>query len=336
MGGAHLTRIALVLNTRRAESEFQVEYDPPHTIELIEHGILATGHECIFTEADENIGENLKASKPDLVFNRAEGIRGDSRESHVPAILEMLGIPYVGSNVLTTAVGLNKAWTKKVLLYHGISTPEFHLCRSDQEAERVVRGFPYILKPNEEGSSMGITEENVVYDKAQLRRRFRQMIEEYEQPILVEQFVQGREFSTGLLGRPGGDPEVLSILEIDFSKFPEVGGVFGQKAKTVLDSLDHYVCPAQIPNGLKQSLERLSVNVWRALEVKDFVRIDFRTSDREELFFLEINPLPGMDFDKEENDLSFYPYMAMKSGYTYDKLIRRLLESACDRYGLKL
>lgn len=329
-------RIALILNTRHAESEFEVEYDPPHTIELIKHGILTTGHEYIFIEADENFVENLKALKPDLVFNRAEGLRGDSRESHVPAILEMLGIPYVGSNVLTTAIGLNKAWAKKVLLYHGISTPKFYVCKSDQEAERIRGGFPYILKPNEEGSSMGITEENLVHDKTQLRTRLKQMIEENQQPILIEQFIQGREFSTGLLGRPGQNPEVLSILEIDFSKFPEVGGVFGQRAKTVLDSLDHYICPAQIPKNLRKLLERISIDVWYALDVKDFARIDFRMNEKEKLFFLEINPLPGMDFDTEENDLSFYPYMAMKSGYTYDELIRRLLESACARYGLKL
>ena len=329
-------RIALILNTRCAESEFEVEYDPPHTIELIKHGILAAGHEYVFIEGDENLVENVKALKPDLAFNRAEGLRGDSRESHVPAILEMLGIPYVASNVLTTAIGLNKAWAKKVLLYHDISTPKFYVCKSDQEAERIRGGFPYILKPNEEGSSMGITEENVVHDKRQLRIKLKQMIEQYQQPILIEQFIQGREFSTGLLGRPGQDPEVLSILEIDFSKFPEVGGIFGQRAKTVLDSLDHYICPAQIPKKLGKLLERLSIDIWYALGVKDFARIDFRMNDKEEFFFLEINPLPGMDFDTEENDLSFYPYMAMKSGYTYDELIRRLLESACARYGLKL
>jgi len=329
-------RIASILNTRRAESEFEVEYDPPHTIELIKHGILATGHEYLFIEADENFVENLKASKPDLVFNRAEGLRGDSRESHVPAILEMLGIPYVGSNVLTTAIGLNKEWAKKVLLYRVISTPKFYVCKSDQESGKIRGAFPYILKPNEEGSSMGIIEENVVHNKLQLRTGLNKMIGEYQQPILVEQFIQGREFSTGLLGRPSQDPEVLSILEIDFSKFPEVEGVFGQRAKTVLDSLDHYICPAQIPKKLKNLLEGLSIDVWHALDVKDFARIDFRLNDKEEIFFLEINPLPGMDFDTEENDLSFYPYMAMKSGYSYDDLVRRLLESACARYGLKL
>jgi D-alanine--D-alanine ligase len=328
-------RIALVLNTRHAETEFEVEYDPPHTIELIKHGIEAAGHEYVFVEADENFAENIKKAKPDLVFNRAEGVRGDSRESHVPAILEMLGIPYVGSNVLTTAIGLNKAWTKKVLLYHGISTPNFFVCQTLKQAQEIIGGFPYILKPNEEGSSIGITEENLVHDKTQLHTKLKQMIGEYQQPILVEQFIEGREFSTGLLGRPEQDPEVLSILEIDFSKFPEVDGVYGQRAKTVLDSLDHYICPARIPEKLQKTLEQASVDIWYALEAKDFARIDFRMSREGKLFFLEINPLPGMDFDTEENDLSFYPYMAMKSGYSYDTLIRRLLESACSRYGLE-
>jgi D-alanine--D-alanine ligase len=329
-------RIALVLNTRHAETEFEVEYDPPHTIELIKHGIEETGNEYVFVEADENFAENIKKAKPDLVFNRAEGLRGDSRESHVPAILEMLDIPYVGSNVLTTAICLNKAWTKKALLYHGISTPKFYVCGNLQEAERINKGFPYIVKPNEEGSSIGITEENLVQDKTQLHTRLKQMLDEYHQPILVEQFIKGREFSTGLLGQVGGDPEVLSILEIDFSKFPEVGDVFGQRAKTVLDSLDHYVCPAKIPEELKSRLEQLSRDIWCALDAKDFARIDFRMNSEGELFFLEINPLPGMDFDTNENDLSFYPYMAMKSGYSYDMLVHRLLESACSRYCLKL
>jgi len=329
-------RIALVLNTRHTETEFEVEYDPPHTIELIKHGINATGHEYVFVEADENFAENIKKAKPDLVFNRAEGLKGDSRESHVPAILEMLNIPYVGSNVLTTAICLNKAWTKKALLYHDISTPKFYVCENLQEAERINKGFPYILKPNEEGSSIGITDENLVQDKTQLHTRLKQMLEEYQQSILVEQFIEGREFSTGLLGRPDEDPEVLAILEIDFSKFPEVCGVFGQRAKTVLDSLDHYICPAKIPEKLKKTLEQLSRDIWYALDAKDFARIDFRMNSEGGLFFLEINPLPGMDFDTEENDLSFYPYMAMNTGYSYDMLVRRLLESACSRYGLKL
>ncbi|MEJ2281635.1 MAG: ATP-grasp domain-containing protein [Candidatus Bathyarchaeota archaeon] len=205
-----------------------------------------------------------------------------------------------------------------------------------QETEKITKDFPYLLKPNEEGSSIGITEENLVYNKTQLKTKLKQMIKDYNQAILIEQFIAGREFSTGLLGLKNKNPEVLAILEIDFSKFPEVKGVFGQKAKTILDSLDHYICPAQISNEIKQKLENLSNEIWYALDIKDFARIDFRMNNKGELFFLEINPLPGMDFDTKENDLSFYPFMAMKSGYSYDMLIYRILESACERYDLKL
>jgi D-alanine-D-alanine ligase len=330
-------RIGLILNTRHESSEFEVEYDPPHTIELIKHGIEATGNEYAFIEADENVSENVKRLKPDLVFNRAEGLRGDSRESHVPAVLEMLDIPYVGAKVLSTAVCLNKAWTKKCLEHHSVSTAEFHVCSSIEESNKIAFHYPVILKPNEEGSSMGINEDNVVHDVTHLRSKLKQMLKDYQQGILIEQFIQGREFSVGVLGRPGKDPEVLPIIEIDFSKLPpQVGNVFGQRAKTIYDGLDHYVCPAKIPAELKKTLERTSVDACHYLDVPDFARMDYRMNDKGEVYFLEINPLPGMDFDMEHNDFSFFPYMAMKAGYSYDELVRRILESACYRYGLKL
>jgi D-alanine-D-alanine ligase len=328
-------RVALVLNTRKDESEFEVEYDPPHTVEMIKHGIESAGHDYLFIEADENILETLKQVKPDLVFNRAEGVRGESRESHIPAILEMLGIPYVGANVLSTAVCLNKGWTKKFLAFHGIVTPQFNILSSTRQVNKLDFIFPVILKPNEEGSSVGINEDNVVSDKKQLVKKLGLMLKEYQQPILVEQFIQGREFSVGVLDCLGPKPQVLALLEIDFSKFPsEVGGVYGQKAKTIYEGLDHYICPAKVRSDLKKKIERNSIEICKLLEVPDFARIDYRMDANEELYFLEINPLPGMDFDPDNLDISFYPYMADKSGYTYDQLIQKLIESAARRYGL--
>ncbi len=329
-------RVALVLNTRNDESEFEVEYDPPTTIELIKHGIEAAGHEYIFIEADETMLDNLQKIRPDLVFNRSEGLRGESRESHVPAILEMLEIPYVGANVLTTAVCLNKGWTKKVLSYHGILTPQFHIVSSLEEVDRITFEYPVILKPNEEGSSVGINEDNVVHNISQLKDKLASMLGEYIQEILIEQFIAGREFSVGTLGRPDGSLEVLPVVEVDFTNMPpEVGNVLGQRAKTILDDLSHYVCPANIDDTLRERLEQISLDVCKYLEVPDFARIDFRMDEKGRIFFLEINPLPGMDFDPEEQDISFFPLMAMKGEYTYDELIHRLLDSAIARYALK-
>ena len=141
-------KIAVVLNTRNEASEFQVEYDPPHTIELIKHGIIKAGHEYEFIEADENIVDHLKKVKPDLVFNRAEGIRGESRVSH--------------------AIGLNKTWAKKCLAYHKVLTPRFKTITDINEIKNFDVPFPVILKPNEEGSSMGINEDNVVRGLSEL------------------------------------------------------------------------------------------------------------------------------------------------------------------------
>jgi D-alanine-D-alanine ligase len=329
-------RVAVILNTRKDESEFEVEYDPPHTIEMIKHGIEAAGHEYVFIEADEGVLDSLKRERPDLVFNRAEGLRGESRESHVPAIMEMLGIPYVGANVLTTAVCLNKGWTKKVLSYHGVLTPQFHIVSSLGEVNSIKFEYPVILKPNEEGSSVGINEDNIVHNLTQLKAKLKQMLDEYAQSILIEQFIAGREFSVGILGTTEGPPEVLPIVEVDFTNMPpEVGGVLGQRAKTILDDLSHYVCPAKIDAKLKKRIEKITLDICRFLEVPDFARIDFRMDKKGDIFFLEINPLPGMDFDPEDQDISFFPLMAMKAGYTYDELMRRLIESASYRYGLK-
>ncbi|MFW9881848.1 MAG: ATP-grasp domain-containing protein, partial [Candidatus Thorarchaeota archaeon] len=179
--------------------------------------------------------------------------------------------------------------------------------------------------------------DNVVFDMENLKIKLKNLLDTYQQSILVEQFIQGREFSVGLLGKLGENPEVLSILEIDYSKLPkEIVNVFGQRAKTTYDSLDHYICPAKIPKDIKKRLQAISLNICKYLDIKDFGRIDFRMNNKNQIYFLEINPLPGMDFDLENNDFSFYPYMAMKSGYNYDQLIQRILESACYRYGLRL
>lgn len=327
-------KIGLILNTRQSSSEFEVEYDPPHTVELIKHGIESIGHECVFIEADENVAENIKLVKPDLVFNRSEGLKGESRESHVPAILEMLGIPYVGSNILTTSLALNKGWTKKILEYHKVRSPKFEIVSTIEEGEFDL-AFPLILKPNEEGSSIGINEDNVVHSKSELQKKLIEMFKLYQQPILIEEFISGREISAGVIGNLNQGFEMLSLIEVDFSKFPStVGEVFGQRAKTLYDDLDHYICPATLDDSLKKLIEETTIEICKILDVKDFARLDFRLNKDNELYFLEINPLPGMDFDLESKDFSFYPYMAFKSGYTYDQLIEKIITSTMFRYGI--
>jgi len=325
--------VALACNTRRSGSEFEVEYDPPETIELIRRGILDAGHDYAFVEADEKAYIELSRMRPDLVFNRAEGIRGESRESHIPAFLETLGIPFVGSNVLTTAICLDKPATKKILTYHRVPTPAFKVFhRHDQPTGGQLR-YPVLLKPSREGSSIGVDLVNLVRDHDELRRRLRQMIETYREPILAERFISGREFSVGLLGNE--NPRVLPILEIDFSKFPpEVGTVYGQRAKTIYDSSDNYVCPAAVTQEQRRIVEHIAVRAFRVLGCRDMARIDMRMDQQGRVFVLEINPLPGLDYDVDKGELSFYPIMAHAAGMTFSEMIAAILEAAIQRYGL--
>jgi len=303
----------------------------------VKRGIEQAGHEYLFIEADEDAYENLRRLRPDLVLNRAEGIRGESRESHVPAFCEMLGIPYVGAGVMSTAICLDKPTTKKILEFHGIKTSPFQIFTAmDEPVEQRLR-FPLILKPSHEGSSMGINLDNVVFDEPALRAKLGEMLSVYMQPILVERFIDGREFTTGILGNfgLGNEPTFLPVLEVDFSGFPEeLGNVLGQKAKTVFDNSKNYVCPAKIPEGLRKRLEGLSLRAYAVLDIKDWVRFDWRMDAEGELYFLEANPLPGIDYNVDKDELSFYPMMAYAAGMDYSEMVKRLLEAAMRRYGL--
>ena len=326
--------VALVCNTRITDDEFQVEYDPPDTIEKIEHAIRSAGHNFMFIEADETAFDELRRLKPDIVFNRAEGTRGESRESHIPAILEMLNIPYVGSNILTTAIALDKGTTKKILSFHGVKNAHFQVFEEFNEPFVHKLSFPLILKPNHEGSSVGIDIENVVHDETNFRKKLTEMLEKYKESILAEEFIEGREFSVGILGN-GNNLRVLPILEVDFGKLPaEVGTVYGQKAKTILDTPRAHICPAKISDSLRKKIEQISIQTFNILNCNDFARIDLRMNASEELFILEVNPLPGLDYNLEENEISFYPVMAFASGMNFDKMIQEILKAAIDRYQL--
>ncbi|MBN1682764.1 ATP-grasp domain-containing protein [Candidatus Bathyarchaeota archaeon] len=328
-------QVAFVCNTRKENDEFQVEYEPEHTIELVQHAIKAAGWEYIHIEADETCYENLKKIKPTIVLNRAEGISGESRESHIPAFCEMLQIPYVGAGIMTTAICLDKPTTKKILEYHQIKTAPFTvLFDKDEKIDQNLK-YPLILKPSHEGSSIGINEDNVVDNEKELRQKISQMLQEYNQPILVEEFIDGREFSVGFYGNFEKDnqPIILPIFEVDFTKFdPKLKNVLGQRAKTIYDTSKNYICPANIPESLKREIEENTLKIIKILNCKDWGRVDYRYNKQGRLYFLEINPLPGIDFDVEKDDFSFYPYMWIKGGYTFDQMVKYIVSAGLKRY----
>jgi D-alanine-D-alanine ligase len=238
---------------------------------------------------------------------------------------------------MANAIGLDKPTTKMIIEYHGLKTAPFQVLESIDNTLNENLSFPLILKPSHEGSSIGINWDNVVYDEITLQVKLTEMLNAYKQPILVEKFLDGREFSVGLVGNftSTEEPTVLPILEIDFKSFPEeLGRVLGQKAKSVFDDSSNYKCPAEIDKSLRNRLEAHAKASFKFLNCKDWARIDYRLDTDGGLFLLEVNTLPGIDYDVERDELSFYPMMWYAQGKKYPDMIREVIEAALRRYGL--
>jgi D-alanine-D-alanine ligase len=269
----------------------------------------------------------------DFAFNIAEGIRGEAREAQIPAMLEMLGIPYSGSGVTTLAITLDKRRTKEVLVANGIRTPRFQLL---SRAEDLAPGldFPLFLKPNGEGSSRGITAKSLVSSKDELEEVATEMVATYRQPVLIEEYLTGREFTVGLLGNP---PEVLPIVEVGFDGLPEDAPKFDcYEVKWIYDSLDAgydtTTCPARVDDDLRSRIEIAATRTFEALEVRDLCRLDLRLDGDGEPSVFDVNALPGLIPDPAEN--SRFPKAARAAGYSYEELIGKVFNAALAREGI--
>ena len=312
--------------------DFYAECDDLETVEAI-RGALSERHQVVLIEADEDCFEKFRRERPDIVFNIAEGVLGASREAQVPAILEMLGIPYIGSDPLTVATCLDKSRTKEILSYYRIPNPEFRVISSANEG-LPEDGYPYIVKPLYEGSSKGIKDDSVVKTPAELRRKASEVIESYLEPAIVERFLKGREFTVALLGNANAT-RVLPIVEMVFESLPSgANPIYSYEAKWVWDRpekpLEMFRCPAQIGAELKSSIESLCLRAYRALRCRDWCRMDVRLDAHGEPNILEVNPLPGILPKVEDN--SCYPKAARAVGMTYNQLINAVLDIAVERW----
>lgn len=312
--------------------DFYAEYDSLDTIKSINNALKATGHSINQIEADENAYEKLKKTRPDIVFNIAEGVQGESRESHIPSILEMLGIPYTGSGPLTLALTLNKARAKEVMAYNRIPTPEFRVIYKPEETKNIKFKYPLIVKPLEDGSSRGISTDSIVETCQELDKKVRQIITVYGQPALLEKFLPGREFTVAVLGND--DLVTLPVIEIYMDMFPkESRGVYGFEAKFRWDDDSHSGHPRKMPEGLEELLTELAVRTHRVLGCRDYSRVDIRLDEEGRPNVIEINPLPGLNPKIEA--VSYFPKAARMAGWSFEKLIIRMLDTAIKRYGLE-
>ncbi|MEM2273317.1 MAG: ATP-grasp domain-containing protein, partial [Candidatus Bathyarchaeia archaeon] len=335
-------RVGLTYNLRRKvededlPEDFYIEFDEESTVNAIASALEKGGCKVIKIEADENSYLKLRKYKPDIVFNIAEGLRGEGRESHIPAILEMLGIPYTGSGPSTLAICLDKALTHKVLSSYNIPSPKFQVFKREDEKLSSELDFPLVVKPLLEGSSKGIRSSSLVRDEKSLIRQVSWLIKTYNQPAIVEEFMPGREFTVGLIGNE--EPIVLPIVEICLEKLPNgASPIYSYEAKWVWDMpekpLDIFECPAEIPPDLEEEIRETAIKTFKVLNCRDVCRIDIRLDEEGIPRVLEVNPLPGLIPDPEAH--SCLPEAARAAGFTYDELICTILWQALKRYGLQ-
>lgn len=315
------------------------EWDSPATIAAVEAALSKLGR-VVRLEATVDFPERLRAIRPDIVFNIAEGLHGVNRESHVPAICEFFGIPYSGSDPFTLTLCLDKARAKETLSYHGIPTPRFavveQLAHIDERAAHLDQ--PLFVKPLHEGSSKGITDGNLCRDRNHLRRQTQFLLESYRQPVLVEEYLPGKEFTCAVLGN-GDEATVLPIVGMNFESLPKGAlPIYSFDAKFVWDRperpLEIFECPARIGSQLQASVERVVLDAFRVLGCRDWARIDVRLDAAGNPNVLEVNPLPGILPHPAEN--SCLPKAARAAGIGYDELIQGCLRHAAARQGVEV
>jgi D-alanine-D-alanine ligase len=299
----------------------EAEYDAPSTIDAIARAIESHGHTVVPLEATPDFPRALMASSVDLVFNIAEGISGRNREAQVPNLCELLGIPYTGSDSATLSICLDKGLAKRML--RDVDTPAFQVLITGREKLRTFR-YPVIVKPNQEGTSKGITAKSVVDDEAGLRDVARELIEKYGQPALVEEYIHGREFTVGLLGERR--PRVLPPMEVVFLKDHE-RPVYDYACKQDWEKHVRYECPASLTKDELRAMEKVCRATFMTLGCRDVARIDLRMTPDGRIYVIEVNPLPGLTPDYSDLCL-----IANGAKIDYRALIGDVLSGAIKRW----
>jgi len=349
-------KVALLANLKINAPKFEGmsddqwdDLDSEKTIQAITEAIHSGGHICEYLEGDRTLFKTIPKFKPNICFNICEGHFGDSREAQVPAMLEMLRIPYTGSRVFTLALALDKPMTKRILWWHQLPTPAFQeFERADEVLTDDLR-FPLFVKPSREGTSMGISARSIVKTEEELREQISFIINKYHQPALVETYIEGREITVGMVGNLIGpvarrmpiNPEAPRVraglyfmppMEVDLNPYLFTDGVYSNRLKVALAEELDYLCPAPIDDDLVDELNFLAAAVFRVIGAYDISRVDFRLdiNNNWKPYILEINPLPGLS-----PDVSDLVIEARADNISHAELVNMILDTGLKRYGLK-
>ncbi|GJL73270.1 MAG: hypothetical protein NMNS01_24690 [Nitrosomonas sp.] len=324
-------RVAVIYNRKEdAEGVINVfgmqnqETYNPKTVELVASSLEKGGHNVRIIDGNINVIEQLQnfmprvvqGEQPGMVFNMAYGLQGVSRYTHIPSLLEMLGIPYVGSSPAGHGIALDKVATKVMIHAAGLPTAPYWVFYNPEQIPDDLP-FPVITKPKMEAVSLGI---QVIYDMQSLKVAIADLVDKFKQPILVEQFIPGREFAVGLLGN--GDPEVLPIVEVDLEGDPNAIQSLDDKLKKPRGK----ICPAEIDEKLAEEMRRLTKETFNVLGIYDFCRVDYRMDAAGNLYILELNSMASL------GRTGSYVHAAKVKGYSYESLINRMLDVAIERY----
>ncbi len=324
-------RVGLTYNLKKHISshvaDAEAEYDSIETVHAIREAIEDDHCRVELMEADETLPERLAKHTVDIVFNIAEGIQGRGREAEVPALCNMLRIPFTGSDETTLCIALDKALTKRILSTYHVRTPKYRVIGKG-EPRTGGFAFPAIVKPNAEGSSKGISDVAIVTDRKTLRALVEKNIRDYGQDMLVEEYIPGREFTVGIVGN-GADMHVFPPMEIIYLDKETEYNIYSFTVKQNYEKLIRYKSPADIDAQTEAEMVRTARKVYNALQCRDFARMDFRLAPDGKLHFIEINPLPGL-----APGYSDFPMLAKFNGTDYKTLVRSVLKAALKRYNI--
>ncbi len=302
--------------------EETAEFDKESTIEGIEQAIQIAGHETFrIGNAQSLMRKLLQGKKWDMVFNIAEGLYGEGRESLVPALLDAYKIPYVFSGPVTLGVSLNKAFAKQIVRESGVNTPAFHVVAQFADIAAVQLEYPLFAKPISEGTGKGIDSASVIYSKEDLENVCINLLTRFNQPVLVEEYLPGREFTVGVLGS-GENAHVPGAMEIVFTKNEKPIYSFDNK-ENYEDIIDY----VPVNGELLDECKHLALRAWNALNCLDGGRVDVKIDKHGKMSFIEVNPLAGLN--PVTSDL---PILCRLNGISYQQIIDEILKSAIKRH----
>jgi len=328
-------RVGVLSNIFKSFSDYkEVEQDLVQVGIAVKEALESHNHEVSFFDVNEKTFEKLRKAKIDIAFNVCERFNGNSFfEPHVAAMLELLGLPYTGSGPLALATCINKIRVKEILMFYKIPTPKYQVFYSRNKKLDADLEFPLIVKPSQTDNSIGITQDSVVNAESELRKKVDYVIRTYNQPALVEEYIEGRDLDVGILGN-GNSMVNLPITEIAYkgnSKSPY--NIFSYEAKWDKDSdlfkNTVYSSVTDLPKYIDLRIKKIAADIYNILECRDYGRVDIRLSKENIPYVLEINPNPGISADCS------IPHAAESLGISYKDMIYRIFCHALERYNMK-